>query len=513
MPPVSQSFSFSTDDSPSPTMTSLNPDDENNPNPDGTTDSSIPVPIEERVNALQGQLLTITQMLAQLMMTANPSPGTPVSSKAAVLPATPTNSRFASEAIGDEYDFLGIDDLLTTPRNQADVKLSGINALSGKDRMDLSTSDKNKIWKEAIRGLHPDKFKSTSDLSGLEDLVSMENIVRLDDMIQRLQKYVASYGMLNVFFIIEFDLRGNPRKLDTDSQCIFKDYHSIKLFEVEQSCEYYMRYGREYHHENLKWSYDAIMNSCTQELREILQGKMTSIAEELHCGPMLFMILMKQLTNVSPQAARLVINKIESLTMSSFEGESIALANKTIHAAHKWLSMINKIPNDFELIVLSIYKTTSVPSFLRFLEAIKIHSMGFGRTMTHEELMETAIKFYEEAILEGSWDRSTQSSFNANIPNAPKAPRFTNPIYSPPSEGDSEVKDIYGVTHKFCKICKRWTFGTRAHITSDHVTKPRSDVSSDTAKAPPSKSPSNTETPRLPRNTEFRRVNFSSGGI
>ena len=505
MPPISASFSFSTTEE-SPTM---EPFDENNPDSNAAAVAAIPPSTEERVNEMQSQLSTITTLLAQLVMNAKAVPSTPVSSTAAAIPSTPTNSRYTSEAVGDDYDFLGIDDLLTSPRNQADAKLSGINALSGKDRMELSTTDKNKMWKEAIRGLHPDKFKGLTTLSsGLENLVSMEHIVRLDDMIQRLQKYIASFGMLNVFYIIQFDINDNPKKLDSSSINIFETYHSVKLYEVEQTVQYYMRYGREYHHENLKWSFDAIMNSCTPELKETLQGKMKVVSDELQTGPILFMMLMKQLTNVSPQASRLVTNKIESLTMNSFEGESIALANKTIHAAHKWLSMINKVPNDFEMIVLAIYKTSSIPSFLRFLEAVKLHGMGFGSTMSHEMLMEISHNFYEEATLEGTWDRSTNASFN----NANGRNRIANPLYLAPAEGASEIKDIFGVPHKFCKVCKRWTYGNRAHVTGDHIVKARNDAPA-VPTVPSTTAPRNptSESPRLSRNTEFRRVNFSSG--
>lgn len=498
MPPISESQSFET----SSTMT--DPSSGNDPDLDEAPD------ISDRVDLMQLQLTKLTGLLAQLLVDkAASAPSTPVasSSAAAVPPPTPTNSRYISEAAGDDYDFLGIDDLLTQPRNQADVKLSGINALSGKDRMDLSVADKNKIWKEAIRGLHPDKFKSNPDLSsgGLESIVSMENILRLDEMLTRLQKYIASFGMLNVFYIVKFDHLDRPLKLDSTSKCILTEYHSIKLYEVEQSVEYFMQYGREYHHENLKWSYDAIMNSCTPELRDALNGKMSVIKEELRTGPMLFMTLMKQLTNVSPQAARLVINKVESLNMSDIEGESIAVVNKTIHAIHKWLNMIRKVPNDFELIVLAIYKTTSIPVFQRFLEAVKLHSMGFGSTMSHEALMETALTFYEDAILEGTWDCSTRSSFNAGASRPQRAP---NPLYVAPLANEPEVKDIFGVTHKYCKVCKRWAFGTKAHISSDHVV--RKPVATSPTVATPSSSVA-PETPRLPRNTEFRKVNFSSG--
>jgi hypothetical protein len=154
-------------------------------------------------------------------------------------------------------------------------------------------------------------------------------------------------------------------------------------------------------------------------------------------------------------------------------------------------------------LVLSIYRSTSIPSFSRFLEAIKLHNMGFGHSMNHEELMEYASKFYEDAILEGTWDRSTSSSFNAR-----KGDQKGHSVYQPPSDHEKEVKEIFGVIHKFCKICRRWTYGVKAHVTADHVVREKTDGPKESPVAP---SPANTESPRLPRNSEFRRVNFSGG--
>jgi hypothetical protein len=490
------------------------PYDEHVEPPTETTDNNL----QNQVDTLQNQLSALTTMMAELLLKQEtPSRSTPSRSSnptsSSPSPSTPlTNSRFVSEELGHDYDFLGVDDFLTTPRNHTSMKLSGINALSGRDRMDLSIPDKTKVWREAIRGLHPDKFKAITDLSsGLESLVSMENIVRLDDMIQRLHKYLSSHGLLNVFYVIQFDINDKPMQVNLLSKCVLIDYHTLSMQDVEESVTYLLRYGREYHTENLKWSYDAILNSCTQDLRDILIGKMQIISDELHTGPILFMILMKQLTNVSPQASRIVINKLESLKMSSFEGESVSLVNKTIIAAHKWLDMIDKVPKDFECLVLNIYRSTSIPSFSRFLEAIKLHGMGFNRSMNHDELMAYAAKFYEESILDGSWDRSNHTSFNARFKGNSKI----NPIYQAPSGNESEVKDIFGVSHKYCKVCKRWTFGTKAHVSSEHVSNRSNTTNIQTPSSSIPQTPvnndSNNNVNRLPRNPDFRRVNFSGG--
>jgi hypothetical protein len=105
----------------------------------------------------------------------------------------------------------------------------------------------------------------------------MENIIQLDEMIQRLHKYLASRGLHNVFYVIQFDTNDKPMQVNLLSKCVLIDYHTLSIHDVEESITYLLRYGREYHTENLKLSYDAILNSCTQDLRDILIGKMQTI--------------------------------------------------------------------------------------------------------------------------------------------------------------------------------------------------------------------------------------------
>jgi hypothetical protein len=310
---------------------------------------------------------------------------------------TPINSRFASDTAGKEYDFLGIDDFLPTPCSDTAIKMTGINAMSGKECMELSLTDRTKLWKEISRGMHLDKFRLVDELTGLESLVTMENIVRFEDLIIKLYKYIAFYGLLNVFYIMEFDAIGRPCPFSESSKCVLVDYHSLEDYEVEELVDYFLCFGSEYHQENLKWSYDAILNSCTPDLRDILAGKMQVYSDDRKTGPILFMLLVSQLTNVSPQASRIMVNKVIGMKMSDFEGKSITLVNKTLNAAHKWLTMIHHLPPDFVLIVLDIYETISVPYFARYLDTIELHSINAKHMLGHDQLMEMAAKFYEEA--------------------------------------------------------------------------------------------------------------------
>jgi hypothetical protein len=113
--------------------------------------------------------------------------------------------------------------------------------------------------------------------------------------------------------------------------------------------------------------------------------------------------------NFSADAVRLVTNKLTSLSMGQFEGESIVMVNKAINCTYKWLNMLGRLPPDFEVIVMRIYKTTSIPSFGRKLEAIKSLHYDYltcKYVINHATLMEMCLQFYEESFLEGTWDRS-----------------------------------------------------------------------------------------------------------
>jgi hypothetical protein len=210
------------------------------------------------------------------------------------------------------------------------------------------------------------------------------------------------------------------------------------------------------------------LNSCTPELHDIVIGKMAFFSDPHKVGPVSFMVLMRQLTNVSAEAVRIITNKLATLSLADFEWESFSLANNAIHCTYKcWLQMLNHTPHDMEVIFMQIYKTTSIPSFKHRLEAICTSHMSYNTTTGYtcsinaETLMDICAQFYEESILEGSWDRSADSSsFKArSIPSK----------FLPPREGESESKDINGKLYKYCRICRHWISGTKMHATKHHV--------------------------------------------
>jgi hypothetical protein len=157
--------------------------------------------------------------------------------------------------------------------------------------------------------------------------------------------------------------------------------------------------------------------------------------------------------------------------------------------------------------------------------------------MTHAE------DTYHALVLLKEWDISgtNSSSFNA-AGRGQRGPTnnngsVSNPIYLPPTEGGSEVKEINGREHKYCRRCRRWRGDADKHTTSEHVRRsdlpPQSSVGtnatspastpspavtvtpdSTTVQAPSTTSTPSTQPSRLPRNPAYSsttRVSFAGG--
>jgi ABC-type Na+ transport system ATPase subunit NatA len=71
--------------------------------------------------------------------------------------------------------------------------------------MDLDLMEQTKICKEAIHVIHPDKFKLIDKLAGLEQLLFINNLVQLEELIDKLHEFMGLHGMYNMFYVLEFD--------------------------------------------------------------------------------------------------------------------------------------------------------------------------------------------------------------------------------------------------------------------------------------------------------------------
>ena len=82
-----------------------------------------------------------------------------------------------------------------------------------------------------------------------------------------LKHAIAAYDMDGVF-IIPMDYDGDLPKQDSSSHDLFLDANKLELDTVIKGNKFYYSYGAEYHAENIKWSGEKILDSCSKELKE-----------------------------------------------------------------------------------------------------------------------------------------------------------------------------------------------------------------------------------------------------
>jgi hypothetical protein len=179
---------------------------------------------------------------------------------------------------------------------------------------------------------------------------------------------------------------------------------------------------------------------------------------------------------LSPEAIRVVTQKIVDLKVATFEGESILLTCKYVCAGLKWLATINKLPADPKTIVMNIMEVCMVSESVRYLESLKTFAELNNQAITEQSIMTIAESKYRDLALQKRWDISgtastcnLQQSSTSTSPHTTFLPKKKNPIWDPPNENESEVKQIYNDKYKFCSKCQHWNKGDKGHTTSDHV--------------------------------------------
>jgi hypothetical protein len=423
-------------------------------------------------------------------------------------------------------DIIGFDDFRKDNRNDAQIELAGASSISAKDRATLSVSEKGKLFKDATRGISPDKFKPLIDLSGLDSLLTMENIVGFNTLNDDLQKFLLQYGLTNVFYILKFDAAGellNPSTPDGIAVNYLANPQGTTAAEVLKTSDYLLKKGSLYHVENLRWTYEAIMNSCDQDMRIILKSKMEKYEKTRRTGPVLYTHLLEQLTSSSPGAVRKVTQNIVDLKMDKFVGESIPMACKSIRASFKWLEMVRKMPADPDTIVMNIFETCTVPEYLRYLESLKTYAElhASGTNLSVDYILTKSEDKYRDLVLNSKWDISGTGATFYQSPSHRRNQSGNDDKPTPydrPSEGESEVKNILGQEHKYCGRCNRWNKGSRAHTTSEHIVGRRRDTNKstgdDSSKSDGEKSVNTSDSKTRHPNAQsyhFKRVNFVGG--
>ena len=149
---------------------------------------------------------------------------------------------------------------------------------------------------------------------------------------------------------------------------LVKRYNGTTLDNIKKSTEFWMLMGADHHVEDGRWSGDKILASWEDMLREKILESCYAIPQIYHGGPLYFYYMMNFLvTTTSNQAIRVVIDKVNRLRLTDFDGKNVLLAISFLRGAIQLLSNNNSVPHDLLNSVFNMMRAASTPAFVSFV--------------------------------------------------------------------------------------------------------------------------------------------------
>ena len=158
-----------------------------------------------------------------------------------------------------------------------------------------------------------------------------------------------------------------------------------------------MRFGADYHTENLFWSRAKFMIRCTPRLREKIEESTKSFQAQYRIGPVYFVVLYKLMLSSNPVSIQAVIRRLEYIKLSDFQGENVSL----IKGAVGLLENNGAIPSEMIDIAFKIMKSSSTLKFSTHVNAMRTNHELEVEALTLDHLLMNLQRKYNELVLNG----------------------------------------------------------------------------------------------------------------
>ena len=290
------------------------------------------------------------------------------------------------------------------------------------DRDTLSSEQKNTLFKDAVRGISVKYDFTAVDLTSEKRL---EEIHLLSVLINKTRSAHVQYDLHDVFLIV-FPANNTARLEQKDPVDLYTHYEEVSVEQVASSCQWYRSYTvKDYWRDNLTLTYHQLENSMATRLFNKCYEKYETYPENQRGGPLLFIIMMKQLVSNSEEAVSHLKKLISTMKISEVQGEDVSKVISLLRGANKHLRFINKVPEDFGKQILKILQTSSVTEFNEYwdryatmVRQAKSVAMYHGQTVDEAEsynvdmLLDLAQEYYNDLKAAGTWfvPRGTKTS-------------------------------------------------------------------------------------------------------
>jgi hypothetical protein len=217
------------------------------------------------------------------------------------------------------------------PRDDARTRGEGTSMLSGirkEQRHQLTPKDLLNLKAKAEEGMEY-KFKIMDPLDGEKPTKDkLKDVYSVNLRIEEFRSACKRFDMSDVFQIASaYSLDEDEDEYRPAIGCrpidLFNSHSDVTLDTVKKASAFYFRRGQDFHVQNLLWTGEKILISCDEESRKKLEEQCKSFPIEHQSGPVYFKILIKLMTVTSTAALRILINYLNDLGLSDFDGENV----------------------------------------------------------------------------------------------------------------------------------------------------------------------------------------------
>lgn len=303
-------------------------------------------------------------------------------------------------------DFLGKDvSPLTNPRTEEDIDAIGISVPKEERALLKATEVKTyeKLKEKAEEGIKS-TFSLLKPINKSSSVKDFKDIYGVLTRVKELKQSMTAHDMEDVFKTPS-SFTGDLPSDDCSSLDLFKDSGSVTLDTVKRSNKFYYLYGKEYHAENIKWSGEKLLNSCDSDLKDKILEETQDFKSSEKGGPVYYKIMMDFVIATSDTAMRSVVNRINDLKLSDFDGENVLQFGSYIRGALLLLKNHNAVPHDMKQLVYKGLKVCSCSEFTEFITAMQnVDKLGSDKNVLDtDEVIKKAEKEYTDLLGRNEW--------------------------------------------------------------------------------------------------------------
>jgi hypothetical protein len=371
------------------------------------------------------------------------------------------------------------------PRSlDSDIMLQG--SLNREMRKDLKGKDLATFIEKATTplGVKFDLPLSSQSDPAISASILLDSTYTFVSKVDHLLLRIKNFCMEDVFMIVE--TIKVPRQtgagqedvvVDTNVEPVelFTNYSRLTIEKVKASCQAYYQYGDQIAIDNLMWTQNLILRSCTEALYNTLNARLSILPIYHRGGPTAFMLLAELMISNTDKTSNNILNKLQYIKLANY-GENVEQLAAVLHANIQRLEACNKLPPNINYTLIRIFQSSSVYAFRTHFTTLE--SMNDPRVQDHHKILHEAVTRYRTLKDDDLWNPSVttkqQSLFHVSanqltvlqagsrLPTTPgklqthdKMGRPINRV--PPASGEPTTHlTSDGRTEDWCNICGRW---------------------------------------------------------